>query len=182
MLAELLRTAGRFDEALTVCDETWQLYGALKALQDKINILANRGDFDGAETCATQLLATQELPTEHRRQLHRRLIERRVQRADWAAVEACCRAALRDHPGDDDFTWGLIGGQLNQGRWDAAWASYSQLLPEIHSPEFVVVWVELYLRVGPTPESGLIVKTLMARFSEDQEVQAQLARLGTTLP
>jgi hypothetical protein len=154
----------------------------LKALQDKINILADKGDFDGAEGCAAQLLATQELPMEQRRQLHRRLVERRAQRADWAAVEACCRAALRDHPGDDDFTWGLISAQLNQGRWEAAWASYGQLLPEIHFPEFVVVWVELHLRFGPTPESDLLVKTLMERFAEDQVIQAQLSRLGTTLP
>jgi tetratricopeptide (TPR) repeat protein len=182
MLAELLRTAGRFDEALTVCDETWQFYGAPKALQDKINILANMGDFDGAEACAAELLGNQELPAEQRRQLHRRLIERRALRADWAAVEACCRAALRDHPGEDDFTWGLISAQLNQGRWDAAWVSCSQLRPEIQFPEFVVAWVELKLRFGPTLESGLLVKALTDRFAEDQVVQAQLARLGTRLP
>jgi hypothetical protein len=96
-------------------------------------------------------------------------------------VESCCRAALRDHPGDGDFTWGLISAQLNQSRWDAAWASYSQLQPEIHFPEFVVVWVELHLRFGLKPESGPLVKTLTDRFADDQEVQAQLARLETTL-
>jgi hypothetical protein len=77
---EVMRDAGRFDEALAACDALWTAYRALKTLQEKVNILALHGDIDAAEACAAQLLATGELATEQRRQLHRRLIERRVQR------------------------------------------------------------------------------------------------------
>ncbi|SCF19006.1 protein of unknown function (DUF4365) [Micromonospora viridifaciens] len=177
MLIELLREAGRYEEALAACDETWRTYGALKALQDKINILAFRGDTDGAEACAAQLLATGELADEQRRQLHHRLIERRMRDADWADAEACSRTALRDQPDDDQHAWGLIFAQLNQGRWEAAWASYRQLAPEIHDPGIVRAWVDLHLRFGLPPEARVIAKTLIDRFGHDPDAAAQLARL-----
>jgi hypothetical protein len=91
MLIELLREAGRYDEAIAACDETWTTYGALKALQDKINILAVRGDIDGAEACAAQLLATGELASEQRRQLHNRLIERRAMQAEKPVMPRTAR-------------------------------------------------------------------------------------------
>lgn len=143
MLIELLREAGRYDEALAACDNVWANYGALKALQDKINILAIRGDIDAPETCAAQLLATGELAAEQRRQLHGRLIERRVLQADWVGAEACYRAALKDQPYDANHAWGLIITQLNQGRWDDALASYCQLAPEVHDASIVRAWVDL---------------------------------------
>jgi hypothetical protein len=182
MLIELLREAGRYVEALAACDETWSTYGALKALQDKINILAMHGDIDGAEACAAQLLATGELAAEQRRQLHHRLIERRMRDADWAGAEACCRTALRDQPGDDHHAWGMIFAQLNQGRWDAAWASHCQLAPEVHDPGIVRAWVDLHLRFGLTPEARDIAKTLMERFGHDRDAGAQLARLDVAPP
>lgn len=43
ILAELLAEAGRFGEAIAVCDDAWSRYGVLKALQDKINILVRSG-------------------------------------------------------------------------------------------------------------------------------------------
>jgi hypothetical protein len=177
MLIDLLRDARRHDEALAACDETWRTYGALKALQDKINILAISGDIDGAEACAAELLATGELAAEQRRELHGRLIERRVTQADWAGVEACCRAALKDQPHDDDHAWGLIISQLNQGRWEAAWTSYCQLAPEVHDPRVVRAWVDLHLRFGITPEARILAKTLMDRFDNDPDARSQLARL-----
>ncbi|WP_112674578.1 hypothetical protein [Micromonospora saelicesensis] len=79
-------------------------------MQDKVNILAARGDLDGAPACAAQLLSCPDLPAEQRRQLHHRMIERRVMLADWPGVEACCRAAVRDGP-DDDAAWRLIIAQ-----------------------------------------------------------------------
>jgi tetratricopeptide (TPR) repeat protein len=179
LLAEILRDARRVDEALAVCDQAWQTYGALKALQDKINILASRGDLDGAETCAAQLLTTGGLPLEQRRQLHSRMIERRAMLADWAGVEACCRAALRDEPGNHDNAWGLILAQLNQDRWDAAWASYRQLLPGIDDPDIVRAWVELHLRFGMTPQAQSIAAQLKDRFAADPDPLAHLARLDT---
>lgn len=182
MLIELLREAGRYDEALAACDETWRTYGALKALQDKMNILAIRDDIDGAEACAVQLLATGELAAEQRRQLHNRLIEQRAMQADWAAVEACCRAALSDLPKDHDHAWRLILAQLNQGRWDAAWASYGQLAPEVHDPTVVRAWVDLHLRFGITLEARDIARTLMDRLGHDPGVRAQLARLDVPPP
>ncbi|MEV4826811.1 hypothetical protein AB0K25_00565 [Micromonospora sp. NPDC049257] len=75
MLIEVLREAGRYDEALAACDETWTGYGTLKALQEKLNILASRGDLDGTDECAKDLLATGELAAEHRKALHRRITE-----------------------------------------------------------------------------------------------------------
>ncbi|MEV4545247.1 DUF4365 domain-containing protein [Micromonospora echinaurantiaca] len=177
MLIELLREAGRYEDALAACDEAWRTYGALKALQDKINILAFCGDTDGAEACAAQLLATGELADEQRRQLHHRLIERRMRDADWAGAEACSRTALRDQPDDHHHAWNLIFAQLNQGRWDAAWASYGQLAPEIPDTGTVRAWVDLHLRFGLTPQARLIAKTLIGRFGHDPDVTAQLVRL-----
>ncbi|MFI5851807.1 DUF4365 domain-containing protein [Micromonospora chalcea] len=178
MLIELLREAGRYEEALVACDEAWRTYGALKALQDKINILALCGDIDGAEGCAAQLLATGELADEQRRQLHHRLIERRMRDADWAGAEASSRTALRDQPDDHHHAWGLIFAQLKQGRWDAAWASYGQLAPEIPNAGAVRAWVDLHLRFGLTPQARLITKALIDRFGLDPDATAQLARLG----
>jgi hypothetical protein len=68
-LSEVLRDAGRFDEAVDVCDQAWRTYGTLKALQDKVNILAARGHLDGAQACAAQLLSCPDLSAEQRRQL-----------------------------------------------------------------------------------------------------------------
>ncbi|WP_431884348.1 hypothetical protein [Micromonospora gifhornensis] len=176
ILTELLNAAGRFDEALGVCDEIWNQYGTLKALQDKINILAARGDFDGAEVCAAQLLASGELPAEQRRQLHHRMIERRASHGDWVGVVACCRAALRDQP-DDEYKWMLICAQINHGRWDVAWGSYRQLRPEVDEPGMVRAWVELHLRFGMTSQAQAAVTVLRTRFAGDEDALAQLARL-----
>ncbi|MEH1098384.1 DUF4365 domain-containing protein [Micromonospora sp. CPCC 205561] len=177
MLIELLHEAGRFDEALAVCDEIWRIYGALKGLQDKINILASRGDFDGAEACAAQLLATGELPAEHRRQLHRRMIERRATLGDWTGMEAVCRTALRDQADDAEYGWGLIYAQLNQDHWDTAWTTYCQLRPNVFHPSVVRAWVELHLKFGVGPQCQATAMTLMDRFESDHDAHAQLARL-----
>jgi hypothetical protein len=177
MLAQLLHDEGRSAEAVAVCDEYWRTYRTLKALQDKVNILAESGDLDGADACAVELLATGELPVEQQRQLHRKLIDRRAALGDWPGVEDRCRAAGRDYSGDDDFTWGLIIAQLNQDRWQPAWASYTQLRPGIHHPGVVRPWVELHLRFGMTPPSRIIAAALKDQFSQDSDVLTQLRRL-----
>lgn len=64
------------------------------------------------------------------------MISRRANNGDWAGVETCCQAALRDHP-DDEFAWMLICAQINQQRWDTAWASDRQLLPQVQDPSVV---------------------------------------------
>jgi tetratricopeptide (TPR) repeat protein len=177
MLAELLAAAERFDEALAVCEDLWRNCGALKALQDKINILASRGDLDGAEACAARLLASGQLPAEQRRQLHLRMMERRSLSADWKGMEAVCRTALTDQAGDAQYGWGLIYAQLNQDRWDSAWASYCQLRPEVEDPGVVRAWVELHLRFGAGSASLAMATTLAARFGSDGDALAHLARL-----
>jgi tetratricopeptide (TPR) repeat protein len=175
MLIELLGEAGRYDEALAVC-EVWASYRALKVLQHKVNILAMRGDIAAAEACAAQLLATGELAAEQRHQIHSRLIQQRMAQADWAGAEAYCRAALKDQPDDDNHAWGLITAQLNQSRWDAAWASYCQLVPDVRDPTFVPAWVDLHLRFGITPEARNTAVRLIGRFERDQDALAHLVR------
>jgi hypothetical protein len=177
LLAQLLHDAGRSAEAVAVCNDNWRTYRTLKALQDKVNILAESGDLDGADACAVDLLATGELPIEQRRQLHHKLIARRAGPADWPGVEDRCRAALREHPGDADFIWGLIIAQLNQDRWQPAWASYTQLRPEIHHRGVVRPWVELHLRFDTTPQSRVAAAALTERFSGDPDALTQLRRL-----
>ncbi|TWJ32310.1 uncharacterized protein DUF4365 [Micromonospora sagamiensis] len=182
LLVEILREAGRYDEALAVCDETWTGYGALKALQEKVNILAIRGDLDAADECAKDLFATGELAAEHRRALHRRLIERRAKRSDWAGVEACCRAALKDEPTNHDYAWGLIISQLNQNRWDAAWASYRHLRPEVTDPGIISAWVGLHLRFDNTPQTRVTAATLASLFAHEPHALACLERLNNSAP
>lgn len=181
ILAELLAGAGRFDDAVAVCDDAWTRYGALKALQDKVNIVAARGDLDGAEACAAQLLATGELPAEHRHQIHRRMISRRAGNGDWAGVEATCRTALRERP-DDELAWMLICAQLNQSRWDTAWDTYRQLVPQVSDLSVVGIWVDLHLRFGATQQSQALAATLSTRFGADPEALAHLAKLGPPTP
>ncbi len=181
MLIEVLRQAGRHDEALAICDETWETYGALKALQDKINILGFLGDHDAAEACAAELLASGELPTEQRSQLHRRLVGLRMVQGDWAGAEARCRAALKDQPGDPNHAWGLITAQLNQNRSDAAWASYRQLAPEVHVPDIVPAWIDLHVRYGVTQETRATAAVLLDRFGDDPHIRAHIARLNDLL-
>jgi len=77
---------------------------------------------------------------------------------------------------------GLIFAQLNQGRCDAAWASYGQLAPAVHDPGLVRARVDLHLRFGLTPEARVIAETLVERFDHDPAVGAQLARLGVAPP
>ncbi|MHA4951537.1 DUF4365 domain-containing protein [Micromonospora saelicesensis] len=182
LLIEILREAGRYDEALAVCEETWTGYGALQALQEKVNILAIRGDLDAADECAKDLLATGELATEHRKALHRRLIERRATRNDWAGVEACCRAALKDEPTNRDHAWALIISQLNQNRWDAAWTSYRHLRPDVTDPGIVSAWVDLHLRFDNTPQARATATTLASRFAHEPHTLALLERLNNPAP
>ncbi|MEU8332217.1 DUF4365 domain-containing protein [Micromonospora arborensis] len=182
ILIEILREAGRYDAALAVCDEIWAAYGALKALQEKVNILAIRGDLDAADECAKDLLATGELGAEHRTALHRRLIERRATRNDWAGLEACCRAALKDEPTNHDHAWALIIAQLNQNRWDAAWTSYRHLRPDVTDPGAVPAWVDLHLRFDNTPQARDIATTLASRFAHNPDTLARLERLNNPAP
>ncbi|MBM0274035.1 DUF4365 domain-containing protein [Micromonospora tarensis] len=182
ILIEILREAGRYDEALAVCDEIWAAYGALKTLQEKVNILAIRGDLDAADECAKDLLATGELAAEQRRALHRRLIERRATRNDWAGLEACCRAALKDEPTNHDHAWALIIAQLNQNRWDAAWTSYRHLRPDVTDPGAVPAWVDLHLRFDNTPQARGVATTLASRFPHDPDTLARLERLNNPAP
>ncbi|WP_230417228.1 DUF4365 domain-containing protein [Micromonospora tarapacensis] len=177
LLIEVLREAGRYDEALVVCDETWTGYGALKALQEKVNILAIRGDLDGADECAKDLLATGELAAEHRKALHRRLIERRATRNDWAGVEACCRAALKDEPAEHDHAWALIISQLNQNRWDAAWTSYRHLRPDVTDAGVIHAWVDLHLRFDNTSRTRAAATMLASRFAHQPFALTSLGRL-----
>ncbi|SDT80455.1 DUF4365 domain-containing protein [Actinoplanes derwentensis] len=181
ILAELLHAAGRSGEAVAVCDDLWRRTHTLKALQDKVNILAESGDLDGAEDCATVLLASRELPAEHRSLLHWRRIQRRAAQGDWDGVQTCCRDALQDQPGDD-ITWALICAQLNQDDWDAAWDTYRQLRPTVGDSALVRPWAELHARFGPVPRQQALAAELAARFAGDQEAAEHLARLSAAAP
>ncbi|MEU7844721.1 DUF4365 domain-containing protein [Micromonospora sp. NPDC049114] len=175
VLIELLREAGRYDEALAACVDVWATYAAVKALIEKVNILALSGNLDAADASTAELLATGELAVEQRRQLHGRIIQRRIEQADWTGAEMCCRTALKDEPHNPDYGWGLITAQLNQDRWDDAWVSYRQLRPEVTDPATVPAWADLHLRFGITPETLAIATTLISRF--EQSEPATLAHL-----
>ncbi|MDG4834192.1 DUF4365 domain-containing protein [Solwaraspora sp. WMMD1047] len=180
ILIDILREAGRYDEAVAVCDDVWGTYGALKGLQEKVNILAIRGDLDAADRCARELLATGELAAEQRGALHRRLIKHSATRKDWTSVEACCRAALKDEPTNHDYAWALIISQLNQNRWEAAWASYRQLRPDITHPAIIPAWVDLHLRFNNTPQAQAAATALANRFANQPHTLSKLERLNAT--
>jgi hypothetical protein len=146
-------------------------------LKDKVNILAALGRRDDADACAKEILGTGELAVEQRRMLHDRLIESRMIHNDWPGVEAQCRTALIDQPHNPNYAWVLIGAQLNQDRWDAAWNSYQHLNPEVHDPAAIRPWVDLHRRFGVTED----VRENAAALAEQFTDPASLAHLRSLI-
>ena len=148
MLVEVLTGANRIDEALAECDHAIGRFGAGKIAVDKLNILARAGRMDEADAFALRLLAGQDLATEQRVALRIRLIQNRAKQGHWTEVEQMNREALAESPDNDDFMWGLITAQANQGRLEQAWSSYQAMKTAVTRPEFVPLWMRLHARFG----------------------------------
>lgn len=169
-LIEILAQAGRIDEALAECDRAIGRFGGGKIAHDKLNILARAGRISEADAFATSLLAGRDLAAEQRVMLRRRLIQNRASQGQWPEAERVCREALAENPGDDDFTWGLITAQANQGHIDQAWTSYRAAAPAVTRPEWVRLWIGLHARFGFTQDDIATALDFAARWHDDPQV------------
>jgi tetratricopeptide (TPR) repeat protein len=171
-LEELLAGAGRTDEALTECDRAIGRFGVGKIAHDKLNILAGAGRLAEADAFATQLLAGRDLAPEQRHRLRQILLQNRADQGQWAEVEQMCREALAEYPDDDDFAWGLITAQANQGHLDRAWASFRATTPPVARPESSQLWMGLHARFGFTQQDVAAALDLIDRWPDTPEVGA----------
>ncbi|WP_144127963.1 DUF4365 domain-containing protein [Catellatospora sichuanensis] len=172
LLIEVLQKAGRYEEALLVCDQTRDHFGSAKAAYDKINILANLNRRDEADQLAKDLLAGTELPSEHRRSLRYAVVESRAIVEDWPGAEREARAAAADVGPDAGISWWLIFAQLRQDRVAAAWDTYCELRPDVFSPETVLPWLELHRRNGCTSQARAEAQTFLERWPDPALAEA----------
>lgn len=148
MLVEVLRDAGRIDEAIAECDRGLERFNATKFAHDKLNMLVAAGRIDDANALARRLLAGPDLAVEQRLALRRALVDSHAERQQWTQVEHECREALAEDLDTPDLAWWLIAAQYNQGRFDAAWSSMRELNPGVTLPVYVGLWLELHSRFG----------------------------------
>jgi tetratricopeptide (TPR) repeat protein len=152
VLVEVLRAAGRFDEALDECDRGLERFGPGKLAHDKLNTLVSMGRIGEANALARQLLAGPELAVEQRLALRRALVDSHAQGQHWTEVERECREALAEDLDAPDLAWWLIAAQHNQGRLEAAWMSLRELNPQVTVPGYVGLWLALHAQFGFTED------------------------------